>query len=85
MHISGVISQELQRMEDIYTSLRINNITLSKTESSKIVGSLRTLEKLVASGKVRMVKNNQSQAGRWNCNAEDVLRNVNYKEYNNKQ
>lgn len=71
----------LALLEDIYTSLRLNSITFSKTVSMKIVGGRTTLERLVASGKIRMKKRN-AQFGRWECVAEDVLRHTNYKERN---
>lgn len=65
----------LRHMENIYTALRINGITFSKTEAMKIVGSRRLLEKLVAAKKIRMtVRNGDYRKGQWECNAEDVLR-----------
>lgn len=64
----------LMHMEDIYAVLRKNSITFSKTEAMKIVGGRGRLERLVASGKIRASKYETYQKGRWECNAEDVLR-----------
>lgn len=77
--LSQHITDRLNLLEDILASLRVNNITLSKSEAIKIVGSRGLLEKLVATGKIRM-KRRQAQFGRWDCIAEDVLKYVNYKE-----
>lgn len=72
----------LSLLEDIYTSLRINEITFSKNESMKIVGSRRILEHLVATGKIRTKNIPCEKFRRWECLAEDVLRHANYKERN---
>lgn len=72
--------QAAMHLDALYTVLRKNNIKLSKNESSKIVGSRSVLERLVATGKIRMVKRKNIQAGKWDCNAEDVFRYANYKE-----
>lgn len=72
--LSPFMSKQLQHQEAIYTALRKNEITFSKTEAAKIVGSRGKLERLVFSGKIRMTKPNSSQFGRWFCMAEDVLR-----------
>lgn len=75
--ISRPISDALQHMEDIYTALRKNEITFSKTEAMKIVGSRTTLERLVASKQIRMTVRSESyRKGQWECNAEDVLRHA---------
>lgn len=71
---SQQIKDILMHMEDIYTVLRKNAITFSKTEAMKIVGGRGRLERLVASGKIRTAKYETYQKGRWECNAEDVLR-----------
>lgn len=69
------ISDVLQHMEDIYAALRKNEITFSKTDAMKIVGSRTTLERLVASKQIRMTIRSESyRKGQWACNAEDVLR-----------
>nr|DAK61223.1 MAG TPA: hypothetical protein [Caudoviricetes sp.] len=70
----------LKELEEIYTAVRTNTITFSKTEAAKIIGSRCFLEKLVATGKIRMNKPSDRQAGAWKCNAEDVLRYANYKK-----
>lgn len=69
----------LMELEEIYTAVRTNTITFSKTDATKIIGSRRILERLVATGKIRMIKLSDRQAGIWKCNAEDVLRYANYK------
>lgn len=74
MKLAQSIIDNLSNLEDIYTTLRKNGITFSKTQAVKIVGSRRTLEKLVDSGKIRVTKYDSYQKGRWECNAEDVLR-----------
>ncbi len=67
------IVKSLEHLEDIYSALRKNNITLSKSEAMKIVGGRYVLERLVRSNKIRAVE--QNQAGRkWRCVAEDVFR-----------
>lgn len=72
-------SKLLAELEEIYTAVRTNAITFSKTEATKIIGSRCFLERLVATGKIRMEKPSDRQAGIWKCNAEDVLRYANYK------
>lgn len=74
--------KKMTLLEDIYTSLRLNDITFSKTESIKIVGGRGILEKLVASGKIRTKKIPCLKFRRWECMAEDVLRYANYKKRN---
>lgn len=80
IHLSPEVQISLRQLEDIYTSLRINEITLSKTEASKIVGGRYVLEKLVATKKIRVRNQSPAKLNRWNCLAEDVLRYANYKE-----
>ena len=77
--LSRDIHNRLSKLEDIYTSLRLNGITFSKNESMKIVGSRRTLEHLVAAGKIRTKNIPCEKFRRWECLAEDVLRYANYK------
>lgn len=74
------VNKRLTELEEIYTAVRTNTITFSKTEATKIIGSRCFLEKLVAIGKIRMTKTSDRQAGTWKCNAEDVLRHANYKK-----
>lgn len=70
---SPYILKSLEQLENIYTALRKNNITLSKSEAMKIVGGRYVLERLVTSGKIRAVE--QGKAGhKWHCMAEDVFR-----------
>ena len=58
---SPYIKKSLEQLENIYTALRKNNITLSKSEAMKIVGGRYVLERLVTSGKIRAVE--QGKAG----------------------
>lgn len=81
--IPNHILKDIHHLEDIYTILRQNNITFSKTEAMKIVGSRSLLEKLVATKKIRMIQQTNAQFGRWDCNAEDVMRYANFKARNN--
>lgn len=78
--IGSEIHTRLSLLEDIYTSLRLNGITFSKTESIKIVGGRGTLERLVAAGKIRTKNIPCLKFRRWECMAEDVLRYANYKK-----
>lgn len=80
IQLSPEIQINLRHLEEIYTSLRKNDITLSKTEASKIVGSRYMLEKLVATKKIRVKEQSAARFNRWACLAEDVLRYANYKE-----
>ena len=73
---SPYIKKSLDHLEDIYAALRLNNIMLSKSEAMKIVGGRYVLERLVATGKIRMQKPSGKNNGKWFCNAEDVFRNV---------
>lgn len=77
--ISSYITARLNELEEIYTTLRLKKITLSKTEATKIVGGRYQLERLVAIGKIRMVKPADAPNGKWRCNGEDVFRCMNYK------
>jgi hypothetical protein len=72
------IARQVNQLEEIYTSLRKSEVTLSKTDAAKIVGGRGVLERLVSRGKIR-VNGYSGPRGRWHCNAEDVLRNVNAK------
>lgn len=83
--ISPEIQIHLRHLEEIYTILRKNNITLSKTVSMKIVGSRGVLERLVATKKIRTKQDAKQDVkpekfSRWECFAEDVFRYANYKE-----
>lgn len=74
--IPPYIKSKLDQLESIYTTLRLNNIVLSKTEAAKIVGGRYVLERLVATGKIRQQKQTDKPNSKWFCNAEDVFRNV---------
>ena len=73
------VAKALQNLEEIYTALRMNDIMLSKSEAMKIVGGRYVLERLVATGKIRMKKTSEKDNGKWFCNAEDVFRYAGYK------
>ncbi len=63
-----------EELEIIYTVLRIQNVTLTKTLAAKIVGGRRRLESLVDAKKIRKVKKNENRKNSaWECNAEDVF------------
>lgn len=73
--ISKSINEALQHIEDVYAVLRKSDITFSKEQAMKIVGGRCALERLEATGKIRVEKYNSSyRKGQWKCNAEDVLR-----------
>lgn len=73
--LSKPVSDALQHMESIYTALRKNGITFSKTQAMKIVGSRTLLERLVSTKKIRVeIRSESYRKGQWECNAEDVLR-----------
>lgn len=74
------MANTLVHLEDIYTQCRKNGVFLSKSQSTKIVGSRRYLEQLIESGKIRVKKESTRQMALCKCNAEDVLRYANYKE-----
>jgi hypothetical protein len=76
------VVKQMNHLEEIYTFLRKGEITFSKTAAAKIVGGRGVLERLVARGKIR-VNGYSGSLGKWHCNAEDVLRYVNYKEKEN--
>lgn len=73
------VAKALQHLEEIYTVLRMNDIMLSKSEAMKIVGGRYVLERLVATGKIRMKKTSEKDNGKWFCNAEDVFHYAGYK------
>lgn len=78
MIVTPSIEKSLMKLEDIYTSLRINNIYFSKNEAVKIVGSRTSLERLISQGRIRVHKMSDRQQALLKCNAEDVLRFSNY-------
>lgn len=45
-----------------------------KDKAAKIVGGVKKLEQLIASGKIAAEKPTNRQNGKWYCNAADVLR-----------
>ena len=51
-------------------------ITFSKTKASQLLGSRSKLERLVADGTIRMEKRSDSQNGKWQVNAGDVLHQI---------
>lgn len=75
--MSESIKDTLQHIEDVYAVFRKKNITFSKTEAIKIVGSRSVLERLEATGKIRVEKYNETyRKGQWKCNGEDILRHA---------
>ena len=58
----------------------MNDKTFGLRYSEKIVGGRSRLERLIIYGKIRAQKcNKNSQNGKWECNASDVLRNARIK------
>ena len=80
--IDIVTRRQASHLEEIYAILRTKNITLSKTVASKIVGGRYTLDKLIATKRIRTTQreDGRGQFRRYDCNAADVLQHVNYKE-----
>ncbi|WP_455671668.1 hypothetical protein [Phocaeicola sp.] len=64
--------RQIKQLSTIYEAA--NNISFSKNEAMKIVGSRGALEMLVETKKIRMTQTGK----KWFCNAADVLRHVNY-------
>lgn len=48
--------------------------TFCKDTAAKIVGGVKKLEDLIASGKIYAEKGCNAQNSKWKCNAADVLR-----------
>lgn len=78
-----VTRRQAAHLEEIYTTLRTKDITLSKTVAAKIVGGRYTLEKLITGKRIRMTQLRKGHCARWYCNAADVLKHVNFKEQSN--
>lgn len=70
-YVKSVNMAEIQ-LENIY--LATEGLTFSKDTSASIVGGLKRLEDLIASGKIAAEKKSNSQNGKWYCNAAHVLR-----------
>ena len=66
-------SAELQ-LATIYHMM--NTKTFGFRYSAEIVGGRGKLERLIGDGKIRAEKANDSQNGKWQCNAADVLKNA---------
>lgn len=62
----------LDKLDTIY--LATLDITLSKSQSMKIVGGKKRFENLIGLGKIRAKKDGENQNSRWSVNASDVLR-----------
>lgn len=76
MIIQKSIRDTLEHVEDIYTVLRKSKITFSKEQAMQIVGGRSVLERLEATGKIRVEKYETYRKGQWKCNAEDVIRHA---------
>lgn len=55
--------------------MAMENVYFGRDASKRIVGGLKKLQNLIASGKIRAEKTGPRQNARWKCNAADVLRN----------
>lgn len=80
MIIAPHIQKQVTHLEEIFTVLRKRDVTFPKSISSKIVGSRGVLDKLISAGKIRVSQREDGKFGRFDCNAEDVIRYANYKE-----
>ncbi len=69
--IKSVDTAEIQ-LENIFRVME--NETFGKDTSAKIVGGVKKLENLIASGKIEACKPTNAQNGKWYCNASQVLR-----------
>lgn len=67
--------------------LIMNKKTFGFRYSAEIVGGRGKLERLIGDGKIRAEKVSDSQNGKWQCNAADVLRHavVKYKKSTKKR
>lgn len=66
------VNPEAIQLENIFMVMQ--NHTFCKDTAAKIVGGVKKLENLIASGKIAAEKPTKSQNGKWFCNAADVLR-----------
>lgn len=69
-HTTSVNVEAIQ-LENILAVMA--NETFGKDLSAKIVGGVKKLEDLIASGKIEANKPNNVQNGKWFCNAAQVL------------
>ena len=74
--INKVYEKDAMHLQEIYSILEKNKITLSKTEAAKIVGGVRRLEKLAYGGKIRFSLKSEFKKARWMCSASDVYKNA---------
>lgn len=69
--ITSVNADAIQ-LENIF--LVMAGETFCKDKAAKIVGGVKKLEELIASGAIAADKPTRTQNGKWYCNAADVLR-----------
>lgn len=70
------ISKAEEELGNIFLVARKKGITFTNREASVWVGGRYVLERLVSERKIRVTKTKDRQNARWECNGEDVLRNV---------
>lgn len=71
MRTSNVNPKEIL-LENILIAME--SLTFSKDISASIVGGVKKLENLIASGEIFAEKGTNAQNSKWKCNAAHVLR-----------
>lgn len=66
------VNPEAIQLENIFRVMQ--HESFCKDKAAKIVGGVKKLEDLIASGKIAAEKPTKTQNGKWFCNAADVLR-----------
>lgn len=66
------VNPEAIQLENIFRVMQ--HESFCKDKAAKIVGGVKKLEDLIASGKIAAEKPAKTQNGKWFCNAADVLR-----------
>ena len=71
-HLIKSVNPEAIALENIFAVMATESF--GKDVSARIVGGVRTLENLIAEGKIQACKPNNVQNGKWHCNAAQVLK-----------
>ena len=65
--------------------IAMEEVTFSKDTAARIVGGIKRLEDLIASGEIYAEKGTSAQNSKWKCNASHVLRHCrNFREVKSK-
>lgn len=71
-HLITSVNPEAIILENIFRVMA--GESFCKDTAAKIVGGVKKLENLIASGAIAAEKPTKKQNGKWYCNAADVLR-----------